>query len=66
MTDHYSNLNFYFRYESSMKILQKVPHVYVFSNEHPDDTKLSADRMVVTMIHDNRFNVIEPPHTIRT
>lgn len=32
------------KYESSLKILRKVPHVVVFSNEEPDLSSLSADR----------------------
>ncbi|AKV62287.1 putative replication initiation protein [Gammarus sp. amphipod associated circular virus] len=33
------------KYESSFKILQYVPHVIVFSNEQPDTSALSADRI---------------------
>lgn len=32
------------KYESSMKILSKTPHVFVFSNEDPDRDVLTADR----------------------
>ncbi len=32
------------KYTTAMKILRKVPHVIVFSNETPDRTKLSRDR----------------------
>lgn len=32
------------KYASEMKILQTTPHVIVFSNEDPDETKMSADR----------------------
>nr|WPR18784.1 MAG: hypothetical protein [Skomarfal virus 49] len=32
------------KYESRVKILQVVPHVYVFTNEDPDRTKLTLDR----------------------
>lgn len=32
------------KYQSRMKVLDKVPHVVVFTNEYPDMTKLSADR----------------------
>lgn len=33
------------KYNSTMKILQKKAHVIVFSNEPPDETKLSEDRL---------------------
>jgi len=36
------------KYGSTMKLLKKVPHVVVFMNEHPDRTKLSDDRYLVT------------------
>lgn len=32
------------KYTTAMKILRKIPHVIVFSNEQPDRTKLSRDR----------------------
>jgi len=32
------------KYESRVKILQHIPHVYVFTNEDPDRTKLTLDR----------------------
>jgi len=32
------------KYESASKLLRKVPHVIVFSNEEPDMTKLTNDR----------------------
>lgn len=32
------------KYNSSMKVLTDVPHVVVFSNEKPDENKLSRDR----------------------
>lgn len=32
------------KYESRVKILQNIPHVYVFTNEDPDRTKLTLDR----------------------
>lgn len=32
------------KYESSFKILRKVPHVMVFSNEAPDEASMSEDR----------------------
>lgn len=35
------------KYQSTMKILLKTPHVIVFCNENPDATKLSADRYVI-------------------
>jgi len=35
------------KYTSQMKILSNTPHVVVFSNEHPDMTKLSEDRYVI-------------------
>lgn len=38
------------KYESALKILDVVPHVVVFSNELPDETKLSADRYDITMM----------------
>jgi len=35
------------KYASSMKILQKLPHVVVFANEAPDKTKMTKDRYSV-------------------
>lgn len=35
------------KYQSETKILSKVPHVVVFSNEHPDMTKFSQDRYII-------------------
>lgn len=32
------------KYDSRMKYMQFCPHVVVFSNEHPDETKLTEDR----------------------
>jgi len=39
------------KYESTMKILDYVPHVVVFSNEHPDETKMSADRYDINILN---------------
>lgn len=36
------------KYESQLKILKHKPHVFVFCNEHPDMTKMTADRYIVT------------------
>ena len=38
------------KYESSFKILRKVPHVVVFCNEHPDMNAMSQDRYEVITI----------------
>jgi len=38
------------KYMSKMKILQHACHVVVFSNEHPDMNKMSADRYKVTIL----------------
>lgn len=38
------------KYNSQMKILRSPTHVVVFCNEHPDETKLSADRYNVINI----------------
>ena len=35
------------KYQSRLKVLPTTPHVIVFANEQPDDTKLSADRVVI-------------------
>jgi len=35
------------KYASSMKILQKLPHVVVFANEDPDRSKMTKDRYAV-------------------
>jgi len=35
------------KYASQMKILLAVPHVVVFMNEPPDETKMTADRYVI-------------------
>lgn len=40
------------KYESTTKILRSVPHVVVFANEHPDETKLTADRFVYGVFSD--------------
>lgn len=32
------------KYESTMKMLKHLPHVVVFSNEQPDETKMTEDR----------------------
>jgi hypothetical protein len=36
------------KYESCMKLLEYTPHVVVFANEHPDMSKMSADRYNIT------------------
>ena len=38
------------KYTSQMKVLSHLPHVIVMCNEHPDETKLSADRYIITNI----------------
>lgn len=38
------------KYQSKMKVLAKTPHVVVFCNEDPDDTKMTADRIVIRNI----------------
>jgi len=38
------------KYNSTMKVLEHVPHVIVFSNEQPDFNALSNDRIKVTNI----------------
>lgn len=38
------------KYESQMKVLHTQPHVVVFSNEEPDEDKLSADRFDIRRI----------------
>lgn len=38
------------KYTSKMKILSAPAHVIVFSNEHPDMNKMSADRYKVTIL----------------
>lgn len=40
------------KYDSQMKILRHTPHVVVFSNEDPDDTKMTEDRYDITHIRD--------------
>jgi len=35
------------KYTPVLKILQHIPHVVVFSNEPPDETKLSQDRFII-------------------
>lgn len=35
------------KYDSQMKILSTTPHVIVFSNEEPDYSMLSGDRMII-------------------
>lgn len=35
------------KYSSRMKILNAVPHVVVFSNEEPDQTKMTGDRYIM-------------------
>lgn len=35
------------KYDSCMKILRVTPHVIVFCNEHPDHTKMTADRYLI-------------------
>lgn len=38
------------KYESHTKILQKLPHVVVFMNEHPDGSKMTHDRYIIEEI----------------
>lgn len=38
------------KYESHTKVLQKVPHVVVFMNEPPDESKMTRDRYVIEYI----------------
>ena len=38
------------KYDSQMKILRHTPHVVVFSNEDPDDSKMTEDRYDITHI----------------
>ena len=38
------------KYASQMKFLLKTPHVVVFSNEHPDEATMSADRYEIKVI----------------
>ena len=38
------------KYQGRTKILRKVPHVVVFTNEHPDMTKLSIDRYKIIQL----------------
>lgn len=38
------------KYQSMTKVLSSTPHVIVFSNEPPDDSKLSADRYIIKYI----------------
>mgnify|MGYP000467318534 CR=1 FL=1 len=33
------------KYQSKMKVLRKTPHVFVFTNEYPDETKLTDGRI---------------------
>lgn len=40
------------KYLSRIKLIRKVPHVVVFCNEFPDETKLSADRYSITVVND--------------
>lgn len=38
------------KYDSRMKLLRKTPHVVVFCNESPDESKMSEDRYVIINI----------------
>lgn len=38
------------KYNSHTKILQKIPHVVVFMNEHPDGSKMTHDRYIIEEI----------------
>jgi len=38
------------KYNSTTKLLWYIPHVVVFCNEHPDLSKMSADRCIVTVL----------------
>ncbi|AXH77888.1 MAG: putative viral replication protein [Tethyvirus abatis] len=39
------------KYNSRLKLMVQTPHVVVFMNEHPDMTKMSADRYVITTLN---------------
>lgn len=41
------------KYDSCMKVLKAVPHVFVFTNEYPDMEKMTADRYLIVDEFDN-------------
>jgi len=41
------------KYASEMKILAQNTHVIIFANEYPDESKLSADRIIIRQDYNN-------------
>lgn len=46
------------KYESTTKYLHHTPHVIVFSNELPDVTKLTADRVYIKQLSQPTHNIL--------